>query len=102
MLVSGRGSISVIGEEFNLNSPVSYPSSFEKLGLPVIKRTKTGYSTDAEVLVELVLDPIVELILEHRQLMKLKAPILTASYPSNASTGKIHTTFNQTVTTTKA
>lgn len=91
------------GEEFNLNSPKQLSIIlFEKLGLPVIKRTKTGYSTDAEVLAKLAPDhPIVELILEHRQLMKLKSTYIDGLISLlNASTGKIHTTFNQTVTTT--
>ncbi|NLP18925.1 MAG: DNA polymerase I [Firmicutes bacterium] len=91
------------GEEFNLNSPKQLSVIlFEKLGLPVIKRTKTGYSTDAEVLDKLAPDhPIVKLILEYRQLMKLKSTYIDGLISLvDTSTGKIHTTFNQTVTTT--
>lgn len=91
------------GEEFNLNSPKQLSVIlFEKLGLPVVKRTKTGYSTDAEVLDVLAPDhPIVELILEHRQLMKLKSTYIDGLISLvDSSTGRIYTTFNQTVTTT--
>jgi DNA polymerase-1 len=91
------------GEEFNLNSPKQLSTIlFEKLKLPVIKRTKTGYSTDAEVLEKLAdVHPIVERILEYRQLMKLKSTYIDGLMALvDPATGKVHTTFNQAVTTT--
>ncbi|HHY36276.1 MAG TPA: DNA polymerase I, partial [Firmicutes bacterium] len=91
------------GEEFNLNSPKQLATIlFEKLKLPVIKRTKTGYSTDAEVLEKLADEhPIVERILEYRQLMKLKTTYIDGLMAQvDPATGKVHTTFNQTVATT--
>ncbi|MGI5823291.1 MAG: DNA polymerase I [Dethiobacteria bacterium] len=91
------------GEEFNLNSPqqLSY-ILFEKLGLPVIRRTKTGYSTDARVLQELsVLHPLAAQIIAYRSLAKLKNTYLQGLLPLiDPRTGKIHTTFNQAVTAT--
>ena len=91
------------GEEFNLNSPqqLSY-ILFEKLGLPVVRRTKTGYSTDARVLQELsALHPIVARIMEYRTMAKLKGTYLQGMRKLiDPQTGKIYTTFNQTVTAT--
>ncbi|GAV23559.1 DNA polymerase I [Carboxydothermus pertinax] len=94
---------SLAGEEFNLNSPKQLGVIlFEKLGLPVIKKTKTGYSTDAEVLEELfAYHEIVGKILNYRQLMKLKSTYTDGLMPLiNEYTGKLHTTFNQTGTLT--
>jgi len=91
------------GEEFNLNSPKQLGVIlFERLGLPVIKKTKTGYSTDAEVLEELsVHHEIIGKILTYRQLMKLKSTYTDGLMPLiNEKTGKLHTTFNQTGTLT--
>lgn len=91
------------GEEFNINSPKQLGVIlFEKLGLPVIKKTKTGYSTDAEVLDELSdRHEIVEKILEYRQLVKLKSTYAEGLLAViNPHTGKIHSSFNQTVTVT--
>ncbi|NYE58406.1 DNA polymerase I [Carboxydothermus ferrireducens] len=91
------------GEEFNLNSPKQLGVIlFEKLGLPVIKKTKTGYSTDAEVLEELLpYHEIIGKILNYRQLMKLKSTYTDGLMPLiNERTGKLHTTFNQTGTLT--
>lgn len=91
------------GEEFNLNSSKQLGVIlFEKMGLPVIKKTKTGYSTDAEVLDTLAEDyEFVKDILAYRQLTKLKSTyvdgILKLVRPD---TGKVHTTFNQTITAT--
>ncbi len=91
------------GEEFNINSPKQLGEIlFEKLKLPVGRKTKTGYSTDVEVLTNLSRKhPIPSLILEYRQLAKLKGTyvdgMLTLIDPK---TQRIHTTFNQTVTTT--
>ncbi|HHV28554.1 MAG TPA: DNA polymerase I [Clostridium sp.] len=94
---------SLAGEEFNINSPKQLGVIlFEKLGLPIIKKTKTGYSTDAEVLEELSdRHEIVEKILEYRQLMKLKSTYVEGLLAViNPHTGKIHSSFNQTVTVT--
>lgn len=91
------------GEEFNLNSPRQLSVIlFEKLRLPVIKKTKTGYSTDAEVLEKLASEhQVVERILEYRQLVKLRGTyvdgLLNLREPD---TGKVHTTFKQTVAAT--
>ncbi len=91
------------GEEFNLNSPKQVGEIlFEKLGLPVIKRTKTGYSTSMSVLEELEdKHEIVPLIKEYRHWSKLKSTYLEALPPLvNKKTGKLHTSFNQMVTAT--
>ncbi|TYQ13333.1 UNVERIFIED_CONTAM: DNA polymerase I [Acetivibrio alkalicellulosi] len=91
------------GEEFNVNSPKQLGVIlFEKLELPVIKKTKTGYSTDAEVL-EQLLDrhEVISELLEYRQLMKLKSTYVEGLLSViNTKTGKIHSSFNQTVTVT--
>ena len=91
------------GEEFNINSTRQLAAIlFERLKLPVVKKTKTGYSTDAEVLEELAPQhEIVARILEHRQLVKLKSTYVDGLYPLvDPASGKLHTTFNQTVTAT--
>ena len=91
------------GEEFNINSPKQLGVIlFEKLKLPVKKKTKTGYSTDAEVLEKLSSEhEIVSLILEYRQLMKLKSTYTDGLLNViNPNTGKIHSKFNQTVVVT--
>lgn len=91
------------GEEFNLNSPKQLGEIlFKKLGLPVIKKTKTGYSTSAGVLEELMdKHEIIPLIMEYRQLMKLKSTYVDALPPLiNPETGRVHTSFNQMVTAT--
>jgi len=91
------------GERFNINSTKQLGALlFEKLKLPVIKKTKTGYSTDADVLEELSpMHPIIPRILEYRQLMKLKSTYAEGLINMiNPETGKIHSSFNQTVTAT--
>ncbi|MGM0548163.1 MAG: DNA polymerase I [Bacillota bacterium] len=91
------------GEEFNLNSPKQLGEIlFEKLGLPVIKRTKTGYSTNASVLEKLEgKHEIIPLISEYRELAKLKSTYIDSLPPLiNDETAKIHTSFNQMVTAT--
>ncbi|MBS4032134.1 MAG: DNA polymerase I [Clostridiales bacterium] len=91
------------GETFNLNSPKQLGTIlFEKLSLPAIKKTKTGYSTDAQVLEELAPHhDIVAIILQYRTLIKLLTTYLEGlSKLVNPTTGRIHTTFNQTVTAT--
>ncbi|MGI6678770.1 MAG: DNA polymerase I [Dehalobacterium sp.] len=91
------------GEEFNLNSPKQLGVIlFEKLGLPPLKKTKTGYSTSAEVLDQLAeRHEIVAMILEYRTLAKLKSTYVDGLQPLiNPQTGKLHTSFNQMVTAT--
>lgn len=91
------------GCEFNINSPQQLSNVlFEKLKLPVIKKTKTGISTDESVLRKLSANhPIIGLILEYRSLSKLTSTYIDA-LPAliNKNTSKIHTSFNQTVTAT--
>ncbi|HWQ88918.1 MAG TPA: DNA polymerase I [Desulfitobacteriaceae bacterium] len=92
---------SLAEEKFNLNSSQQLGHIlFEKLGLPPAKKTKTGYSTDAETLDELRLaHPIVEKILEYRQLNKLMTTYVSGLL-SQVREGRIHTTLQQTVTAT--
>lgn len=91
------------GERFNINSPRQLATIlFEKLGLPPVKKTKTGFSTDAEVLEELALKhEIAARLVEYRQIMKLKSTYIDGLKPLiNPRTGRLHTSFNQTVTAT--
>lgn len=91
------------GHDFNLNSPKQLGVVlFEELGLPVRKKTKTGYSTNAEVLESLRLEyPIIEQILAYRLWSKLKSTYLDGiAGLIRTDTGRIHTSFNQTVTAT--
>ena len=90
------------GEEFNINSPKQMAVIlFEKLGLPNGKKTKTGYSTSAEVLEKLAVDyPIVSDILEYRQLAKLKSTYADGLANYIQEDGRIHGKFNQTITAT--
>jgi len=91
------------GHEFNINSPKQLSKIlFEELKLPVIKKTKTGYSTDAEVLDELAMShEIVAKVLEYRQLMKLKSTYTDGlAALISPETGRLHTTFHQNVTAT--
>ena len=90
------------GEEFKINSPKQLGVVlFEKLQLPNEKKTKTGYSTSAEVLDKLAPDhPIVADVLEYRQLSKLKSTYADGLINFIEQDGKIHTTFNQTITAT--
>ncbi|MBE5906269.1 MAG: DNA polymerase I [Lachnospiraceae bacterium] len=90
------------GAEFNINSPKQLGVIlFEKLQMPHAKKTKTGYSTSAEVLEKLAGEyPIVEAILEYRQLTKLKSTYADGLANYIAQDGRIHGTFNQTITAT--
>jgi len=91
------------GEEFNVASPKQLSRIlFEKLGLPVSKRTKTGPSTNSDVLGQLAVGhKLPALVLEFRQLSKLKSTYVDAlPQMVNPRTGKIHTSFNQTATAT--
>lgn len=90
------------GEEFNINSPKQLGVIlFQKLGMEGGKKTKTGYSTAADVLERLAPDyPIVSKILEYRQLTKLKSTYADGLAAFIAQDGRIHSTFQQTVTAT--
>lgn len=91
------------GTEFNINSPKQLGTVlFEKLGLPPIKKTKTGYSTSADVLEKLASShEIVEHILHYRQLGKLQSTYIEGLLKVvDDSSGKIHTRFNQALTQT--
>ena len=89
---------SLVGYEFNLNSPKQLGVAlFEKLGLPAKKKTKSGYSTGAEVLEGLKNEhPAVSLLLNYRQLAKLKSTYADGLQECIAEDGRIHSTFNQT------
>lgn len=90
------------GTSFNLNSPKQMGAIlFEQLKLPPKKKTKTGYSTNADVLEELRgSHPIIELILEHRQLIKLKSTYVEGLLKVIGRDGRVRTTFQQTETRT--
>jgi len=92
-----------IGHQFNINSPQQLSSVlFEELKLPSARKTKSGYSTGASVLEGLRgIHPIIEFILDYRQLAKLKSTYIDAlSNLINPKTGRVHTSFNQTRTAT--
>lgn len=89
--------------EFNINSPKQLGEVlFDTLKLPVIKKTKTGYSTNAEVLEKLKdKHPIIESVIEYRQIVKLKSTYVDGlTNLIDKSTNKVHSSFNQTITTT--
>ena len=90
------------GEEFNINSPKQLGVVlFEKLGLPHGKKTKTGYSTNAEILEELAdKHEIVGEILDYRKVAKLNSTYCEGLLKVADENGRVHTTFNQTVTVT--
>ncbi len=91
------------GQEFNINSTKQLGEIlFEKMKLPVIKKTKSGYSTDVDVLEKLKKqDPIIEKILDYRQLMKLNSTYIEGLKPYiNPKTKRIHSFFHQTITAT--
>lgn len=99
-----RHIFTIAGEVFNINSPKQLAHIlFTKLMLPVVKRTKTGPSTDVEVLEELASQKfeIAEKLMDYRQLTKLKNTYIDV-LPTliHAKTGRIHTSFNQTITAT--
>ena len=93
---------SLAGEEFNINSPKQLGVIlFEKLHLPFGKKTKTGYSTSAEVLDKLRIEhPVVEKILEYRQLTKLKSTYADGLAGYIGEDGRIHGKFHQTIAAT--
>ncbi len=90
------------GEQFNINSPKQLGVIlFEKMGIPPVKKTKTGYSTAAEVLETLQKDyPVVEAILAYRQYTKLKSTYVDGLLNVMTDTNRIHSHFNQTITAT--
>jgi DNA polymerase-1 len=92
-----------VGHQFNINSPQQLSNVlFDELGLPTARKTKGGYSTGASILEELRgVHPIIELILDYRQLSKIKSTYIDA-LPGliNPKTGRVHTSFNQTRTAT--
>jgi DNA polymerase I len=93
----------LIGEKVNLASPKQLADLFfNKLGYPVVKKTKTGNSTDQEVLESLAVDhELPRVILEHRLLSKLKSTYVDMlPRMVNPATGRVHTSFNQTGTAT--
>jgi DNA polymerase-1 len=94
---------SSVGHQFNINSPQQLGRVlFEELKLPQSRKTKTGYSTEASVMEALRgVHPVIEFILEYRQLSKLKSTYVDA-LPAliNRKTGRVHTNFNQTGTAT--
>lgn len=90
------------GEEFNINSPKQLGVIlFEKLGIPAPKKTKSGYSTAADVLEKLrAFYPIVDDILEYRKVTKLNSTYAVGLYHAADENGRVHTSFQQTVTAT--
>lgn len=91
------------GEKFNVNSPKQLGHIlFDKLKLPVIKRTKTGYSTNIDVLEQLLPHhPIAQKVIDYRQVMKLKSTYIDGLlHEVDSGDGRIHSSFNQTVTAT--
>ena len=94
---------SIAGEEFNINSPKQLSNIlFNKIGLKPIRKTRTGYSTDEGVLTELALrHELPAEILSYRQLAKIKSTYADALLSLiNPETGRVHTSFSQTITTT--
>ena len=103
ILVLEKNIYDLAGEEFNINSTKQLGVIlFEKLGLKAMKKTKTGYSTNSEVLEKLLgKHPIIENIIEYRQLTKLKSTYADGLIAViSEKTGRIHSKFNQTVTVT--
>lgn len=90
----------IAGEEFNVGSPKQLGKIlFEKLGLTATKKTKTGYSTDNDVL-EKIENPIAALVLQYRELSKLKSTYVDALPELADEQGRVHTSFNQALTAT--
>lgn len=92
----------LVGETFNINSPKQLGIIlFEKLRLPFAKKTKTGYSTSADILEKLQSEhPVVKMVLEYRQLTKLKSTYADGLATYIQEDGRIHGKFNQTITAT--
>ncbi|MBI2896561.1 MAG: DNA polymerase I [Deltaproteobacteria bacterium] len=99
LVVLEREARALAGVDFNVSSPKQLAEVlFDKLGLPIGRKTKTGYSTDSDVLEELEpLHPLPGKILEHRAIAKLKGTYLDAlPRMVNPRTGRVHTSYNQT------
>ena len=94
--------IELAGEEFNVDSPKQLGHIlFEVLGLPPKKKTQRGYSTDAKVLKELAeVHELPALVLRYRELAKIKSTYIDALPRMRATDGRVHSSFNETVTTT--
>lgn len=97
-----KGIYELVGETFNINSPKQLGVIlFEKLRLPFGKKTKTGYSTSADILEKLQAEhPVVKMILEYRQLTKLKSTYADGLAGYIREDGRIHGRFHQTITAT--
>jgi DNA polymerase-1 len=102
MGATASGIFELAGAEFTIDSPKQLGEVlFEKLGLPVGKRTKTGYSTDASVLGDLAAAyPIAGKVIEYRELTKLRSTYIEALPRLVGEDGRLHTTFNQSVAAT--
>ncbi len=86
----------VVGGRFNIASPKQIQELFQKLGIPLTKKNKTGYSVDTEVLEEIAKSyDIARLILEHRLLSKLQSTYIYGLSKEIDESGRIHTTYNQ-------
>lgn len=89
------------GKEFNIASPKQLGEILHEMGLPLKKKTKNGFSTNAEVLEELRdKHPVIDLVLRYRQLTKLNSTYVEGLLKTVASDGRIHTVFKQTETRT--
>jgi DNA polymerase-1 len=92
-----------VGRPFNLGSPKQLQQIlFDEMGLPKTKRTKTGYTTDADALAGLYAsteNPLLEMLLRHREVARLKT-VVDSLLPMIDEGGRIHTTFNQTIAAT--
>ncbi len=102
MSATEKSIFAIAGEEFNINSPKQLGQIlFEKMSLPVIKKKKTGYSTDAETLEKLrFYSPIIDFILEYRRLAKLYGTYIEGLLKVVEGDGRIRTSFNQKQTLT--
>lgn len=89
------------GKEFNISSPKQLGEILHEMGIPLKKKTKTGYSTGAEILEELRdKHPVIDLVLRYRQLTKLNSTYVEGLLKTVAKDGRIHTLFRQTETRT--
>ena len=92
---------SICGREFNISSPKQLGEILPEIGVPLKKKTKTGYSTSAEVLEEFRAEyPVIELIIRYRQLTKLNSTYVEGLLKTVSQDGRIHTNFKQTETRT--
>jgi DNA polymerase-1 len=91
-----------VGHPFNIGSPKQLGEVlFEELSLPPVRKTKTGYSTDAKVLQQLAIEhPVAERVIEYRELTKLRGTYIEGLLKLISDDGRIHTTLNQTTTAT--